>query len=92
MWRMWPAQDPEPSDALNRMDKAELEDLQRRTLDELAEIDQGIAAAMADSEAVYTLMEQKAAKELLLSRIGLGATGDCASQATVGRPRCSRHR
>ena len=65
-------QDSEPPEAIDRMDKAELEELEKKTLEELADIDQQIATSLAEPDAVYSLLEQKAAKELLLSRIGRG--------------------
>jgi len=80
-------QDPELPEQLADMDKAALDELARRTLDELADLDQRIAGSLVNPESIYTLLEQKAAKELLLSRIGLGTA---AAASPVADARAAR--
>ena len=79
-------QDPELPELLADMDKAALDELARRTLDELADLDQRIAGSLVNPESIYALLEQKAAKELLLSRIGLGTA---AGASPGSRRTCS---
>jgi hypothetical protein len=66
-------QDADAAADIAGLPREQLDELQRRTLDELAALDTAMTSSLP-ADAVYALLEQKAAKELLLSRIGRGIT------------------